>query len=114
MQRYLFFKNIQNLKYSICTIFGIVCNLLYYSVLLLWLNSVAVSIVSFVDRDGHTARDNRNCMRKIITRKFFAPGRHTIRFRYIGESAHFSTSFDYLEFVPLNIINDPTKPEDRH
>ena len=70
--------------------------------------------VSFVDRDGHTARDYRGCMRKIITRKFFAPGRHTIRFRYIGESAHLNTSFDYLEFVPLNIVNDPLKPEDRH
>ena len=69
--------------------------------------------VSFIDWDGYTARDKRYSMRKIITRKFFAPGRHTIRFRYVGERAN-EMLLDYLEFVPLNIINDPTKPEDRY
>ena len=30
---------------------------------------------------------------------------------YSGYNAH---CFDYLEFVPLHIISDPIKPEDRH
>ena len=37
---------------------------------------------------------------------------HWIRFRNVGESG--KLLLDYLEFVPLNIISDPTKPEDRH
>ena len=64
-----------------------------------------------------TAR-NSDHTRKIITRKYFGPGRHKIRFRYLGESTGGLNSdyvhFDYIELVPLHIVNDPTKPEDRH
>ena len=64
-----------------------------------------------------TAR-NSDHMRKIITRKYFGPGRHKIRFRYLGESTGDLNSdyvhFDYIELVPLHIVNDPLKPEDRY
>jgi hypothetical protein len=48
-------------------------------------------------------------------------GEHWMRFRYIGEenlnsifSGYHQHWFDYIELVPLHIVNDPTKPEDRH
>lgn len=61
------------------------------------------------------ARDVPYHMRKIITRKYFDSGKHTIRFRYVGpDKMYISMDVDYLEFVPLHIMSDPTKPEDRH
>ena len=65
--------------------------------------------------DTKTARDVPYFVRKIITRKYFDAGRHTIRFRYVGPmSLNARMRVDYLEFVPLHIISDPTKPEDRY
>jgi len=59
------------------------------------------------------ARHSRNYIRKIITRKHFNTGKHKIRFRIV--SNYDSDLFlDYIEFVPLKIISDPMKPEDRH
>jgi hypothetical protein len=60
-----------------------------------------------------SARDTPYYVRRIIARKYFDAGRHTIRFRYI-EHRSLSMRVDYLEFVPLHIISDPTKPEDRY
>ena len=61
------------------------------------------------------ARDVPYFMRKIITRKYFDSGKHTIRFRYVGpDKMYISMDVDYLEFVPLHIMSDPTKPEDRY
>jgi hypothetical protein len=68
---------------------------------------------SFCWDDTRTARDVPYFVRRIITRKYFDAGRHTIRFRYI-EHRSLSMRVDYLEFVPLHIISDPTKPEDRY
>ena len=61
-----------------------------------------------------SARDTPYYVRRIITRKYFDAGRHTIRFRYISPKNNLSMYVDYLEFVPLHIISDPTKPEDRY
>ena len=52
-----------------------------------------------------------------IAKKYFTEGEHWLRFRYIGElgiQEDYTNTFDYIELVPLHIINDPTKPEDRH
>ena len=61
---------------------------------------------------GESARHYKNCIRRIITRHYFGSGRHKIRFRLLGQLSK-EKIFDYLEFVPLHIIDDPLKPEDR-
>ena len=58
------------------------------------------------------ARNSKNYIRKIITRKYFNRGKHKIRFRIVSNYDS-NMNLDYIEFVPLHIINDPTKPEDR-
>ena len=52
-------------------------------------------------------------IRKIITRKYLDADRHKIRFRLISDypTSHY---LDFLEFVPLHIVNDPLVPEDRY
>ena len=67
------------------------------------------------------ARDNYTIMRKIALTEYLVEGEHWMRFRYIGEenpnsiySGYNEHWFDYLEFVPLHIVSDPIKPEDRH
>ncbi len=59
------------------------------------------------------ARYYASYMRKIITRKYLDASRHKIRFRLISDypASHY---LDYLEFVPLHIVNDPVVPEDRY
>ena len=71
--------------------------------------------------DDGPARDDHSSMRKIALIEHLVEGEHWIRFRYIGEenpnpiySGYKEHWFDYLEFVPLHIISDPIKPEDRH
>ncbi|MBR5511621.1 MAG: fasciclin domain-containing protein [Bacteroidaceae bacterium] len=64
-------------------------------------------------RDGQPARSTEHYIRKIITKKHFDNGKHTIRFRIVSKYGA-DMCLDYIEFVPLHIINDPTKPEDRH
>ena len=65
------------------------------------------------------ARDCHEIMRKIATKKYLVEGEHWIRFRFVGELWDWgidciSNFLDYIEIVPLHIISDPTKPEDRH
>ena len=63
------------------------------------------------------ARGCYTMARKIIAKKYFTEGEHWLRFRYIGElgiQEDYSNILDYIEIVPLHIISDPTKPEDRH
>ena len=60
-----------------------------------------------------TARDVVTWARKILTRKYFGTGDHWLRIKSLNNDIS-SLSIDYIELVPLNIINDPTKPEDRH
>ena len=69
--------------------------------------------VTFYGLRGLPARHDKNYIRKIITRKHFNTGKHKIRFRIVSNSDS-DLFLDYIEFVPLKIINDPTKPEDRH
>ena len=61
-------------------------------------------------------------MRKIITTKYLSEGEHWLRFRNLAEDvfkledsygvAYYD--FNYIELVPLRIVSDPTRPEDRH
>ena len=67
----------------------------------------------FVDAYYVSVRHNVQYIRKIITKKYLDKGRHKIRFRLVGKYPTMH-ELDYLEFVPLHIISDPTKPEDRH
>ncbi|MBR5277494.1 MAG: fasciclin domain-containing protein [Bacteroidaceae bacterium] len=63
------------------------------------------------------ARGCYTMARKIIAKKYFTEGEHWLRFRYIGElgiQEDYTNILDYIEIVPLHIVNDPTKPEDRH
>jgi hypothetical protein len=68
-----------------------------------------------------TARDDYTIMRKIALTEHLVEGEHWMRFRYIGEehlnpiySGYKEHWFDYIELVPLHIVSDPIKPEDRH
>ena len=69
--------------------------------------------VSFIGIEKKPARDSKYHIRKIINKKMFYAGKHKIRFRIVSEYDS-NLSLDYFEFVPLHIITDPTKPEDRH
>ena len=66
------------------------------------------------------ARDDYCSMRKIVLTEYIVEGEHWLRFRHIGEKTYSGVSeynghsFDYIEFVPLHIVSDPIKPEDRH
>ena len=69
------------------------------------------------------ARDNNMLVRRILTRLYLPEGEHWLRFRLIEHTAtpgeeqenYITTvSFDYIELVPLHIVSDPLKPEDRH
>ena len=69
--------------------------------------------LSFCAFDGVASRHKKGYLRKIVGRRYFDSGRHKIRFRYVGRY-NCSFNLDYIEFVPLHIISDPTKPEDRY
>ena len=66
------------------------------------------------------ARDDYSIMRKIILTEHIVEGGNWLRFRNIGEisdplsNGYCEYWFDYIELVPLHIVNDPLKPEDRH
>ena len=66
------------------------------------------------------ARDDYSIMRKIILTEHIVEGGNWLRFKNIGEisdplsSGYIGYWFDYIELVPLHIVNDPLKPEDRH
>jgi hypothetical protein len=59
------------------------------------------------------ARSCANDARRILTRKYFGNGDHWLRLKCVSDG-FFEADFDFIEFVPLHIISDPTKPEDRH
>ena len=59
---------------------------------------------------------SRTCssdLRKIVTKAYLGEGEHWLRFKNLNENCE-SFVFDYLELVPLHIVNNPIKPEDRH
>ena len=59
------------------------------------------------------ARASTYHFRKIITKANLLEGEHWIRFRLLDEMAN-KFRFDYIELVPLHIVNNPVIPEDRH
>ena len=66
-----------------------------------------------------TPRSSCSHMRKIIHRQYIGKGEHWLRYRYIpskyqGSFTNIGIVLDYIEFVPLHIVSDPNKPEDRH
>ena len=62
--------------------------------------------------DGTIARDASHHARRILTRKYLGPGDHWLRIKSVDEMTE--VDIDYIELVPLHIISDPLKPEDRH
>ena len=58
------------------------------------------------------ARDSYVKLRKIVVKKYLGQGDHWLRIKTIENRSE--AVMDFIELVPLNIINDPTKPEDRH
>ena len=69
--------------------------------------------------DKITARNDPWCMRKIIHRQYIDKGEHWLRFRYLPGRSYEgfqprTMKMDYIELVPLHIVSDPNKPEDRH
>ncbi len=70
---------------------------------------------SYYNGAGMPMRNLNHTLRRIIDKRHLGDGEHWIRFRNISEVANTEFfNFDYIELVPLNIINDPTNPEDRH
>ena len=62
--------------------------------------------------DGTIARDASHHARRILTRKYLGEGDHWLRIKSVDEMNE--VDIDYIELVPLHIISDPLKPEDRH
>ena len=66
------------------------------------------------------ARNSNSHVRKIITTNYLSEGEHWLRIRKVNDvnvvqSALINTAgYDYIELVPLHIVSDPNKPEDRH
>jgi hypothetical protein len=67
--------------------------------------------VTFCGYNELPARNFEYFIRKIITRKHFNTGKHKIRFRIVSNYDSY-LNLDYIEFVPLHIINDPLKCTD--
>jgi hypothetical protein len=69
--------------------------------------------ITYYYGNGIPSRQRKENGRKIIARKYLDAGYHKIRFRLISEypTEH---HLDFLEFVPLHIVNDPVIPEDRY
>jgi hypothetical protein len=62
---------------------------------------------------NEVARNSNVRVRRILTKKYFGAGDHWLRLKCVSDG-HFEADIDFIEFVPLNIISDPNKPEDRH
>jgi hypothetical protein len=63
------------------------------------------------------ARNSSSHVRRIITSCYLSEGEHWLRIRKISDKwlqSVSSSGYDYIELVPLHIVSDPLKPEDRH
>ena len=63
------------------------------------------------------ARNSSSHVRRIITSCYLSEGEHWLRIRKISDNwlqNMNSSGYDYIELVPLHIVSDPNKPEDRH
>jgi uncharacterized surface protein with fasciclin (FAS1) repeats len=68
---------------------------------------------------GIPARDDPTRLRKIIHRQYLSDDEHWLRLRYFPPTTVVKVNYnallvDYIELVPLHIVSDPNKPEDRH
>ena len=57
------------------------------------------------------ARNVKGMLRRILTTNYLDRGEHWLRIKCLSDLPF---CLDYIELVPLNIVNDPLKPEDRH
>ena len=57
------------------------------------------------------ARNSKGFLRRILVTKYLDSEEHWLRVKCLSDLPF---CLDYIEIVPMNIINDPTKPEDRH
>ena len=75
--------------------------------------------IASVEGNTVVSRDSESSLRKIIHRQYLDEGEHWLRFRYIPPTSSMQDGpydiwLDYIELVPLHIVSDPNKPEDRH
>ena len=79
-------------------------------------DSFRTGFISYEYADG---RRNYTQLRRIIKIQYLGEGEHWLRYRYLGTPVDelYNMNFlilDYIELVPLHIVSDPNKPEDRH
>ena len=66
------------------------------------------------------ARNSSSHVRRIITSCYLSEGEHWLRIRkisdinWVQDMMKNTSGYDYIELVPLHIVSDPLKPEDRH
>ena len=66
------------------------------------------------------ARNSSSHVRRIITSCYLSEGEHWLRIRkisdinWVQDMMKNTSGYDYIELVPLHIVSDPNKPEDRH
>ena len=70
---------------------------------------------SYYNGAGIPMRNNTLVLRRIIDKRYLGDGEHWIRFRDVADVVNdYNFNLDYIELVPLHIVSDPNKPEDRH
>lgn len=68
-------------------------------------------------KDGESMRESVLAVRRIVGTFRLDPGNHWLRFKDVMENSTGKLNEfnqDYLEIVPLSVINDQTKPEDQY
>ena len=58
-----------------------------------------------------STRDSKDYLRRILTTMYLDSKEHWLRIKCLTDLLF---GLDYIELVPLNIVSDPNKPEDRH
>ena len=86
-----------------------------------WMKAPDVYNVRYSGDVSTLARNDDRSLRKIATTQYLVEGEHWLRVRNLtehdapsGASGYIYVFLDYIELVPLHIISDPNKPEDRH
>ena len=70
---------------------------------------------SYYNGAGIPMRNNTQVLRRIIDKRYLGDGEHWIRFRDVADVGNdYNFNLDYIELVPLHIVSNPLKPEDRH
>ena len=84
-----------------------------------WMKGPDSFKTGFINSESADGRRNYTELRRIIKIQYLGEGEHWLRYRYLGAPAGElyvmnSLQLDYIEIVPLHIVSDPNKPEDRH